>query len=259
MGLERSSGDDKAKKVKPDEPAEVPAVEPLKRKFIRVIGMQRSGIHAVADWIRMSHAGMGYSSWYDNAVNMDRPNDIAKFLPPSGEKAEPFLWMVEHEDIMFVDVPLLNEKIYNNFEFTDVLVIRDLFNTMASRRKMDERFFNRRTIQQWKHFACEAQNLTNFLGPNKVVVNFNKWFSDMKYREEVAGKFGIDGVGVGTEKMAVQSYWQPTVTKSSDLALFDRWKNYQADKDFWTVFDRQAYDLNTSIFGKNEEVAKLIR
>jgi hypothetical protein len=202
---------------------------------------------------------MGYSSFYDNNAPLDRPNDIAKFLPPSGDKEETFLWMIEHEDIMFVDIPILNPKLFANFEFTDVVVIRDVFNTMASRRKMDERFFSRRAVQQWKHFACEAKNLTNFLGPNKVVVTFNQWHSDMKYREKIAQGFGIDGVGVGTEKMASTSYWEPTVTKSSDLKLFDRWKNFPAGSDFWAVFDRQVYDLNTSLFGANEEVAKLIR
>ena len=231
----------------------------MNRKFIRVTGMQRSGIHAVTEWIRMSHAGMGYSCWYDNAVSMDRPNDIAKFLPPSGDKEEAFLWMVEHEDVMFVDMPVLSSKIQKNFEFIDVLVIRDVFNTMASRRKMDERFFNRRAVQQWKYFACEARDLTNFLGPNKVVVNFNKWFADMKYRETVAGKLGFEGVGADTDKMAVTSFWEPTATKSSTLKLFDRWKNYKDDQNFWSVFDNQVYDLNTGLFGEMPEVAKLIR
>lgn len=253
MGLEKTSGGDK-----PDKSAKPSKKESMNRKLVRVIGMQRSGIHAVADWIKMSHVGMGYSCWFDNNAQLERMNDVAKFLPPSGEKEEAFLWLVEHEDIMFVDLPSMNKKLFQNFDYIDVLVIRDVFNTMASRRKMDERFFNRRTLQQWKHYACEANNLTNFLGPNKVVVNFNKWFSDTKYRGEVAAKFGIEGVGASTERMVVPSYWQPNVAKSSDLLVFDRWKNYQADQAFWDVFDRQVYDLNTNLFGKNEDVLKLI-
>lgn len=233
----------------------------MNRKFFRVIGMSRSGIHAVADWIRMSHAEMGYTCHYDNAIPMERPNDIAKFLPPKGELSESFLWMVEHEDVHFLDMPVLNPKIASNFEFTDVLVIRDVFNTMASRRKMNERgLFSRRHIQQWKQFAFEALEQTSFLGPNKVVVKFNQWHQQRDdYRSVVAKACGIEGVGAESNKVVGHSSWEPNTTPASELKLFERWRNYAEDPAFWAVFDKQVYDLNSSLFGSDSEVLKFIK
>jgi len=232
----------------------------MNRKFFRVIGMSRSGIHAVASWIRMSHVEMGYAYHYDNTVPMTFPNEQAKFLPPSGDKNEAFLWMVEHEDINFLDMPVLNSKIYTNFEFTDVLVIRDVFNTMASRRKMNEKgWFSRRHIQQWKQFAFEALDQTKFLGPNKVVVFFNGWHKEPAKRELIAKDFGIIGVGADTSKSATQSSWDAPTVPVAEMKLFDRWQNYAEDPMFWSVFDKQVYDLNTQLFGPNEEVLKYIK
>lgn len=231
----------------------------MNRKLIRVFGLQRSGLHAVCDWIKLSLAEQsGYSATFENDVSVDRPNEIAKFLPAKGDLAEPFLWMTEHEDSVLIDLPLLNPKLAANYEITDVLVVRDLFNTLASRRKLDQKLFNRRSVQLWKQFLFEAQGKTTFLGPNKVVVNFNDWSAN-KERERVAASLGITGVGAKTDKLAVNSSWQPPTTPVAELQLTERWKNYKEDATFWAVFDKSLYELNASVFGGNDEVAALIK
>jgi len=233
----------------------------MKRKFFRVFGMTRSGIHAVAEWVRMSHAEVGYSCHYDNAVSMDRPNELAKFLAPKGDLTEHFLWMVEHEDIIFLDMPVISPKIYENFECCDVLVIRDVFNTMASRKRLHDPLFTRRAIQQWKSFAWEALDKTQFIGPNKIVVKYNQWFIPPHEGERAAfaKKFGIEGIGSDTTKLAVASSWEPPTTPAHELKVLERWKNYVDDAGFWKLFDSQVVDLNTLLFGRNEEVEKLIK
>lgn len=224
--------------------------------------MQRSGIHAVAEWIRMSLAMQGYNTHYDNAVPLERPSDIARFLPPKGDLEESFLWMVEHEDAQFIDLPPIHPKICANFECYDVLVIRDVFNTMASRRKMNTNHFSRRAVQMWKQYAFEASGATNFLGinSNKVVVRYNAWHKqphEGSYRETVAKSFQIEGVGSEVPlKQSANSSWQPPATLVSELLVFDRWKNYADDEAFWNVFkgDKQLYELNTNLFGPNQEI-----
>lgn len=237
----------------------------MNRKFLRVVGMQRSGIHAVAEWIRMSLADQhGYSFQFDNAIPMDKPNEFAKYLPPKGDLAEPFLWMVEHEDINFIDMPVLNPKLHTNFEYADVLVIRDVFNTMASRRKMNANLFSRRAVQLWKQYAAEALNGTDFLGPNKIVVAFNKWH-DSRWSENTAfitavgDRFGISGGGVLLDKLSVGSSFEPPTTLAKDLKVFDRWQTYADDPAFWAVFDQQVLALNTKLFGENPEVLKHLK
>jgi hypothetical protein len=239
----------------------------MKRKFFRVIGMQRSGIHAVAEWIRMSHALQGYSVHYDNAVSMEKPNEIAKFLPAKGDLEESFLWMVEHEDVHFIDMPVLSPKLTSNFEYHDILVIRDVFNTMASRRKMNPQLFSRRAVQLWRQYGAEALGNTDYLGPNKTVVLFNKWHQSglqgqppeiLGYRKQIAAKLGIQEVGAETIKLAVNSSFDPPTTPSNELKLFDRWKNYE-DQNFWSAFDSPVYAMNTKLFGEMPEIAKLIK
>lgn len=229
----------------------------MNRKLIRVFGVQRSGLHAVADWIKLSHAEQfGYSIIFENAVSLERPNEIAKFLPLKGDLAEPFLWMTEHEDCVLIDLPNIHPKLSANYEITDVVVVRDVFNTMASRRKMNGNMFNRRAIQLWKQFAFEAKGSTSFLGPKKLVVNFNDWI-DSANRSEYAKELQITGIGSQTDKQAAGSSWQPNVP-ASELKLTERWKNYIDDSSFWNLFDAQTYELNASIFGENTDIKKLL-
>lgn len=232
----------------------------MQRKMMRVVGMARSGIHAVSEWLRMSHAEMGYDTQFDNLLPLERPNDIARLFPVSGDKSEPFLWMIEHEDQMLIDLPTLSPKLHNSFEFYDVMIIRDVFNTMASRKKHNEKWAARRSIQLWKTYAFEALNKTNFLGPNKKVINFNKWHAKPyigSYREEVAKEFGITDLGSDTSKQATPgSSWDKLTVPVADMKLFDRWKNYADVPEYWSLFDKQAYDLNTALFGVNEGVLK---
>jgi len=242
----------------------------MQRKFVRVLGIARSGIHAVSDWIRLSFAEqMGYSCQFDNLCSFERISELAKFLPPAGDKNEAFMWMVEHEDVPLIDLPMLPSKIYTNYDVVDVLIIRNVFNMMASRRHMQSPSFTRRTVQLWKSYAFEALNHTNFTGPNKVVIKYDLWQKQpwvategVETRATFAKLLGIEDIGSETTNMSPfspVSAWQPSTTPGPELKSLERWKSYAENKDFWLVFDKQAYDLNTALFGPDEEILQYLK
>lgn len=228
----------------------------MNRKMFRVMGMTRSGIHPVVEWIKASYVANGFACQFDNRIQIEYPNTIAKFLPmkPDEGDSERFLWLVEHEDVQFTDMPELREKLFTNFDVVDVLVVRDVFNTMASRFKVAKHLHSRRNVNVWKSYAYEALGRTSFLGPKKVVVNFNSWVDDMDYRRKMAGQLGILEMGADTSKQVppFSAFDNPEV-KVADLKLNERWVEFIPDKDFWGAFDKDVLKLNTELFGGVDE------
>ena len=70
----------------------------------------------------------------------------------------------------------------------DVLLLRDTFNLIASRLKKG--FLSVKTkgmslTDMWIEYAKEFLEETSYLSNNKVIINYNLWFSDISYRREI--------------------------------------------------------------------------
>ena len=145
-----------------------------------------------------------------------------------------------------------------------ILVMRDIYNLIASRlksgrelsrediRQKNETFQN--MISAWKSHAREFLGETNVL-PDKILVNFNRWFLDANYRSELTRKLHCDrevadwhtvstyGGGSSFDKMDLKD-------DARKMAVLDRWKEYRDDDIFWTAFDDpELVSLSERIFG----------
>ncbi|MGC1248712.1 MAG: hypothetical protein WA865_21070, partial [Spirulinaceae cyanobacterium] len=107
----------------------------------------------------------------------------------------------------------------------NIIILRDPFNmwvgNMPGKKLHDP--------QLWKIYAQEFVGETNFL-PNKVCINYNKWFSSQDYRKEITDKLGVGFSDQGLN----------TVSNRGGGSNFDG-----------TKFDGQAQKMN--VLGRWEE------
>jgi hypothetical protein len=70
-----------------------------------------------------------------------------------------------------------------------ILILRDAFNMFASRIKNGPLFCKAIDSAIWRKHAAEFVGETSFLGKDAVKINYNKWFSDVSYRKELAERY----------------------------------------------------------------------
>lgn len=107
----------------------------------------------------------------------------------------------------------------NSLNTINVVIIRDPFN-MWTRDMPDPP--KPQDPELWKVYAREYLNETNIL-PNKVSINFNRWFSNKEYRRGISNQLGVSFSDDGLNK----------VSKAGGGSSYDRTKfdqNAQAMK-----------------------------
>jgi len=151
----------------------------------RVVGMKRSGHHAIIMWMVKNMDGNIYH--INNVNNPDVADNLKKIteLKKDGGKNILF-YSIEDYD------PDKDFKINFNTVTTDICVLRDPLNIFASRIKVSKTnehknkdWFSENKINLYKkHF-----NLLN--NDNFKVINYSKWNFDDDYRKELSSDFNL--------------------------------------------------------------------
>lgn len=139
----------------------------------------------------------------------------------------------------------------------NVLILRDAFNTFASVKKGKRRMkarLHRFYSAQWKVYAREFLGETSFLGPDTIMISYNRWFADREYRQEIAGRFGwnsheesldeVTGDGGGSSFTG-----QDFQRRARDMDVTGRWRHFEDDPDYLRAFDAETIELSNRIFG----------
>lgn len=214
----------------------------VNRKEVRVLGLRRSGNHAIINWIAKQVQGEvmfinhvkplenPYRDQYESQVILGRKLDESLW-----NYREPEWWKREKEgDFSFKDCLLYSyedqeiEKVAKaSFERKhdlylgkseqrfDVVVMRDPFNLFASRlqsKPRDDRpnfsmleVYSRRynLPELWVSYAKECLGETSFLKHNKLLVNYNKWFFDVDYRKSLSAQLQVEFSDDGLNDISV--------------------------------------------------------
>ncbi|MEO1094252.1 MAG: hypothetical protein AAFX01_05075 [Cyanobacteria bacterium J06638_28] len=229
----------------------------INAKEIRVIGLRRTGNHAIIGWIRAQHheyafhvnhppGGMNpyrfLANHYDNAEFHREAR--GEFTPKS-------LLILSYEDQDLADICCQKfEKFHDVYvgpsaSRYDVLILRDPFNLMASQLKSGMASMTtgtaQRKIRVWKDYAREFLNQTQLMPHQKCCISFNQWHYDAAYREKIAGQLALNFSDVGREK--VRGYGggssfsgRELDGQASQLNILDRWHIFQDDPDYWNLF-----------------------
>jgi len=242
--------------------------------------IRRTGSNAIANYIFNLHYKpkkiiYAYADCFDSKVDTK-----IKYIDPSvadhiydyEEKMN--LVLLRFENLMLNKINFKESfKVWNLFvgkysKLLHVISLRDPFNTFASvmnHKKIGKDFIRNKPkeirntrrkamIDKWKMYAKELLGETDYLPSNKIFINYNKWFVDIKYRKEVAEKFGQDFYDDKYNLLSSggggSSFSRMSIKDASKMPLMNRWENFKDNKTYRNIFrDEELYELSEKIFG----------
>jgi len=248
---------------------------PVNKREIRVIGLRRSGNHAVINWIGKQAKGNSvfinhvrpienpYRNQYESQLRSGKPNTENKNdwkcrdidwwrAEKEGEFSykDSLIYSYEDQELEKIAHPLFERKreLYLGKSETrfDVIVMRDPFNLFASRLKTKPRedgpnfsmleVYSRRysLAELWITYAQECLGETSYLKGQKIFVNYNRWFLDVNYRQEIAEQLGIDFSDEGIDDISDagrgSSFDGDKYSGSAHkMDVLNRWKSFKGD------------------------------
>ena len=256
---------------------------------IRLTAMCRSGHHAVVYWIAAQCLQDGWVTKYLD----DRPDPADPFHGGSrwyqwemlrelggSEVLEPDrfgdrdLLIYSYEDKPLVKV--LQHKVYlekhddlvgHSEKVFEVVVLRDAYNHLASRLKqsMDKMCGSGRVVregQSIENFRCAVEEWKEYARlwedederEDLVLVNFNAWFRDEEYREEISRLLSIPFNDAGLDWRAGLSFFDGGDRGqygARQSKVLERWRSMRDHPWFSRVFeeDTELVEMNKRLFG----------
>jgi len=230
---------------------------PINQKLIRFCGIQRSGNHALINWIIaqealptcfINGAFPGMNPWEDNNWGISYPH--YPYWPASrdrqGALVKKELMIYSYENRSLIDIE--NDKshlptyIGKSQEDYLVMVLRDPYNTFASWLQRDTPV-NEEIISLWKSYAYEFIGRTDTLSAPKVFVNFNAWFSEPDYRKYLAHKLGLTFTDRGLKEVSHHGGGSSFDGRSlkgnaTSMNVLNRFEDFLDNQEFRMLFEK---------------------
>lgn len=263
----------------------------LNQNEFRVVGISRSGNHAIINWILSQIKGtycflncaepkynpfesarplsLGGKTYETNMASFDlesekRGDFLNKdFLLYSYEDC--FLGSLDHK--MFKDHR--EEWVGKSTLKKNIIILRDPINLFASRLKANllqgHYSHGAKPITLLTLKRIYKQHANQFLGrktylKNSVGINFNSWTMDKNYRKSITDELGIpftdDGFDEVSGVVGGSSFDGMKFSgNANEMKLHNRWEEYKEDEKFIDLFDLELLDLAEEIFGTTPAVA----
>lgn len=236
------------------------------KSFYRVLGLRRSGNHALMGWL--------YGQMQGCTLVLDNMQQHKPVYTPNKKLIFKGLTkvqlMVSHEDRV-VDEFFTNyssDHFGHSKQKFSLLVLRDPYNCLASwcawQDELGERFrndqeFRTHTVDLWKQYARKYLEWeSNSAHPNdesivQLVVNYNRWTVDKEYRKLLAENVGLKFSDKGREKISINGHGssfdaQRLDGQASQLKVLERWKSFRNDSFYTSLFDSEIHNLASQIF-----------
>ena len=247
-----------AKKLRPAAPVK-------SDQLIHLIGLKRSGLHALSFWI-LGHRDRnmllnnspvkrpGTGSQMSRTVRtsplpvMVRQGDEAATCRNKQEYFEPLPAHVELSIVVFQSqsLPYLAAQSQltagiDSPQQQQVLTLRDPFNWAASYMKKSQHPDDHKVWPKlWLEYANEFVGNTQYL-TSPVRVNYNKWFENTDYRKQLSTDLGLDftdqTLQVVTSHAGGSSFDKTQFdAKAQQMSVTDRWRHYQNDEQYAETF-----------------------
>ena len=251
----------------------------INQKEIRIVGLMRSGNHAITNWIRQQQPGKTqylnnipcgknpYQHFYEKHLEYNKhPKTIRKLKQKARgklPKCDCLFYSYEDYSLQQVSNPEFegNHDRYfgRTLERYDVLIMRDPFNLMASRFKsgfIQVQAPDRTAIELWLEYAREYLAETQYLNQRRICVNYNQWTRDRNYREQLAQQLDLEFSDAGFNQVKSQgggsSFEGQTLDgQASKMDVLNRWKVYEEDPSYRQIFsDPNIFEYSEKIFGE---------
>ena len=245
---------------------------------IRIVGMSRSGNHAIIDWLLRAIAGRDWC--FLNCVepkadpwSTARPMDDgrcwrtgaanARDVAGAARRAKAPQWDVllrSYEDTFLTPVFGIDHAwpnwaaIGGSRRCVDVLILRDPYNLFASRRRSRTGLVGEKVaIRIWKQHARAFLARRHARTP-LVTISYNTWVKDRGYRRRKAAALGLaapaDDIGRVAGCNGGSSFdGYAFADRPEQMRVLDRWRHYADDPSFAALFDDTVRRLADDIFG----------
>lgn len=246
---------------------------------IRVIGMSRSGNHAILQWLvaqmaeadrRVCWLNCCEPKWnpywtarpFDNGAPYwaNYPFDLEAEKACRFSPKDFFLFNYEDNYLRNACSEVYDAEhdgwVGPSQRRHDVLILRDPFNLFASRlRSLEPVVSPRVAVKIWKQHAKQ------FIGPvprmlrhNPVLILYNRWCTDRAYRQRIAEALGVPFTDAGKARVAAVHGGSSFDGLSFDgragqMRTAERWRHYIEDPAYRGLFDAEVLRLSQAIFG----------
>lgn len=214
---------------------------------IRIFALRRSGHHAIINWILSTFDQQKICFIND----CSRTHNIKKLSKRKNKDNDCYLYNLEHYDLSLLDYSLLKEYESQRKHFTNIVILRDIFNWAASiynfPREAKERI--PLTIDLWKTYAKIFIGETNPFKEQTIFIKYNNWFLNKEYREQIAKQLNIKPKETSLKQLGSKSSFDSHLKDYSQMKTIDRWKVFQSDQEFMNLFDEESKALSKQIFG----------
>ena len=257
---------------------------------IRVIGLKRSGNHVIINWLIPHYKGkvcflnnvepiinpfLTFHNIVDLNKNLYKDFDIDK--EKNGKFSKKDCLIYSYEDGSFKKV--LHKKFEKNYDkFVgrskkryNILILRDPFNLFASRIFRYHNLYGGNVLKEirakklWKSYAREYLGETSYLGKDKILINYNVWFLNKDYRNNIERKLELEP---SNEKVnEVLTFGEGSSFdgvkfdgKANEMKVLERWK-LLADDEFYKFIlkDKELVELSNRIFGRIPGTEKITK
>ncbi|MDJ0746265.1 MAG: hypothetical protein QNJ32_23270 [Xenococcaceae cyanobacterium MO_167.B27] len=255
----------------------------INQNEVRIIGLKRSGNHAVSNWMMKQMQGevfyindVGanenpYREKYEAWVRSNCAKNRERLKQESqGNFIEKDYLIYSYEDYELNRITNKNFANKHDLYFGktatryDVILLRDPFNLIASRFKKGN-FVNQHylgtknpqlsVVDLWLSYAKEWLGETQYLEYNRVFINYNKWFSDREYRQSLSSQLNLEFSDQGINQVKSQGGGSSFDARNfhnnaTQMDVLNRWKNYADNPSYREVFrNEELWNYSQEIFG----------
>lgn len=225
---------------------------PVEDYDVCFLGLRRTGNHAVIDWLLAHHNE--YTHYNNCTIQGDQimvdPQEVV-------QKGVGGLRLVSFEDIEIEAVEsLAGDRL-------KIILLRDLFNTFASRLQMVRNFVNnpdfkftcldlisQRAFYYWRLYANQSASKQV---RDTAFICFNRWLTDDYYRQIISRALGWKHTDAGFRSTAGWTHSGGSSFGHANNPL-ESYKHFENDEEFLSYFDQESLDLNETLFGVNPEL-----
>lgn len=261
---------------------------------IAVVAQQRSGHHAIINWMRCN---MNVPSVFiNNCYSVGNPllfNQSANQIVPPDIQEKPFdldkeqkgkltfksCLIYNYEDQRLPYIKFYQHKINRvawlgkSRRFYKVLIIRDPFNLLASKLKWSKGKQNAPSLanlffikNQWKRYA--KYYLEHYKQDNHIVcIDYNSWFAKEAMQKKYAEQLGLASYNKGLKKVSqygpkeqITSFdsWKKG-TDAQNMKVMERWQFFQEDENYLKLIaDKELIELSQELYADFSAVAEAI-
>jgi len=259
----------------------------VNQKEIRIVGMRRCGNHAIIGWMQAQEPGVvkhlnnlkphinpyrykyehlrDHYPQYQGEIQRLKPLAQGNFTPK-----DCLLCSYEDYDLRAIASKTF-ERLHNMYvgktqHRFDVLILRDPFNLFASRMKskmVTVQSSHQTMVDLWIEYAKEFLGETHYLPHHKVVINYNQWFLDSNYRQDVAEQLQIPFTDAGLDRVSGcgggSSFEGLNYAgRTQQMPVLERWKAFAHDSDYRSLFQNpELLAYSEKIFGPMPETEVL--